>query len=115
MFISRRKNTSGSLQKALPSRWLRKIVFDSNLNRIYRNMPCNYPLEEKFVKLPETLIKEYRVEGVSEDGSVKSITVNNNHQRFVKHKVDWIVKEVRFIPLSTHGCETCNLFSFEIS
>ncbi len=92
-----------------------RLVFDSNLNRNYKNMPCNYPLEEKVVKLPETLIKEYRVEGISEDGKIQSLTVDNNHQRFVKHKVDWDVKEVRFIPLSTHGSETLNLFDFEIN
>lgn len=92
-----------------------RLVFDSDLNRKYKNMPCCYPLEEKVIKLPETLIKEYILEGVSEDGSIQRVKISNNHQRFVKHKVDWKVKEVRFIPLSTHGHKTCNLFDFEIS
>ncbi|MBR5519362.1 MAG: FAD-dependent oxidoreductase [Clostridia bacterium] len=91
-----------------------RLVFDSNLNRKYQNMPCNYPLEETRIKLPETLIKAYRVEGIAADGSVQTIAVETNHQRFVKHKVDWRVKEVRFIPLSTRGAETCNLFAFEV-
>ena len=91
-----------------------RLVFDSNLNRNYHNMPCEYPLVQKQFKLPDTLIKEYRIEGVTKDGAVKTITVNNNHQRFVKHFVDWNVCEVRFIPVSTNGSETFNLFGFEV-
>ena len=92
-----------------------RLVFDSDLNRNYRNMPCNYPLEEKVIKLPETLIKEYCIEGVRENGEKFVLEVNNNHQRFVKHTVDWFVKEIRFLPISTHGCDTLRLFGFEIS
>lgn len=91
-----------------------RLVFDSDLNRSYQNMPCNFPLEEKRFKLPDTLIKEYRIEGVSDDGKIQAVTVDNNHQRFVKHRVDWNVKEIRFVPLLTYGCETFNLFGFEI-
>lgn len=92
-----------------------RLVFDSNLNRNYRNMPCNYPLVEEVIKLPETLICEYKIEGVFGNGEVVSIHINDNHQRFVKHSVDWKVREIRFIPISTHGCKTFNLFGFEIS
>ena len=91
-----------------------RLVFDSDLNRQYRNMPCNYPLEEKVIKLPETLIKEYRIEGVQKDGKKITLEVHNNHQRFVRHAVKWCVKEIRFIPISTHGCQQFRLFGFEI-
>ena len=91
-----------------------RLVFDSDLNRNYRNMPCNYPLEEKLIKLPETLIKAYRIEGIQENGQKVFLEVNNSHQRFVKHTVDWQVKEIRFVPIATHGCETFRLFGFEI-
>lgn len=92
-----------------------RLVFDSNLNRNYRNMPCNYPLEEKIIKLPDTIIKAYRMEGVGENGEVFSLEMENNHQRFVKHFVDWQVKKLRFVPISTWGCDTFRLFGFEIS
>ena len=91
-----------------------RLVFDSDLNRNYDNMPCCFPLEEKVFKLPNTLIKEYRIEGESEDGTVHSITVTDGHLRFVKHFVNWKVKRVRFIPLATQGADTFRLFSFEI-
>ena len=92
-----------------------RLVFDSDLNRPYRNMPCNYPLEEKIIKLPETLITNYRIEGVAEDGTVMELCVTDNHQRFVKHAVNWRVREVRFIPLSTNGCEEFRIFDFELA
>ena len=92
-----------------------RLVFDSNLNRNYRNMPCNYPLEEKIIKLPDTLVKEYILEGITEEGKKVSLHITDNHQRFVTHKVDWCVRQVRLIPLTTYGCETLRVFDFELS
>ena len=91
-----------------------RLVFDSNLNRAYQNMPCNYPLEEKIFKLPDTLIKEYIIEGCDRNGNVQSISVKDNHQRFVLHDVDWCVSTVRFIPISTHGSSEFRIFDFEL-
>ena len=92
-----------------------RLVFDSNLNRDYHNMPCNYPLYQTKFTLPETLIKEYRIEGISENGDVKSIHITDNHQRFVKHTVDWCIKTVRFVPLDTFGSKDFRLFDFELN
>ena len=91
-----------------------RLVFDSDLNRKYENMPCNYPLIQPKFKLPQTLIKEYRIEGADSQGRLYTFTVKNNHQRLVKHTVNWNVKQIRFIPVSTHGCEDFRLFGFEI-
>ena len=92
-----------------------RLVFDNDMNRKYHNMPCNYPLVETRFKLPATLIKSYRIEGISTDGIVHTFCVDNNHQRFVKHNVDWCVQKIRFVPLSTNGCEEFRLFSFEVN
>ena len=78
-------------------------------------MPFHYPLQETGFRLPETLIREYRIDGVAEDGSIVTLEVDNNHQRLVRHTVDWCVKEVRFVPIATHGCEEFRLFGFEIA
>ncbi|MBQ7336497.1 MAG: FAD-dependent oxidoreductase [Clostridia bacterium] len=91
-----------------------RLVFDSDLNRNYQNMPCNYPLVQTKFKLPKTLVCEYRIEGISENGSTVVLQVHDNHQRFVRHTVDWRVKTVRFVPISTHGCEKFRVFDFEI-
>ena len=91
-----------------------RLVFDSNINRVYLNMPCNYPLVQKEYNIPDTLIKEYRIEGENENGEIFEINVTNNHLRFIRHRVDMKVKKLRFIPISTHGCEEFRLFDFEI-
>lgn len=93
-----------------------RLVFDSNLIRKDRSMLCNYPLGYDTVsKVPKTLIKEYCVQGIKEDGTKVELKISDNHQRFMKHPVDWCVKEIRFIPLSTWGDETFRVFGFEIS
>ena len=52
---------------------------------------------------------------ISENGEVQILQIDENHQRFVTHKVDWNVKMVRLTPLETHGCKDFRIFSFEIS
>ena len=91
-----------------------RLVFDSDLNRKYHNMPCNYPLVQEKFKLPATLIKEYKIEGTNSNGEIFTISVSDNHSRLVRHRIDWKVKKISFIPISTHGCEKFRLFDFEI-
>ena len=90
-----------------------RLVFDNDMNRKYHNMPCNYPLVEPRFFLPKTLIKEYRVEGISESGEIFELHITDNHQRFVKHAVDWRISKLRFVPISTNGCEDFRVFDFE--
>ena len=90
-----------------------RLVFDTDLNRPYHNMPCSYPLKQPYFKLPATLITAYRIEGIAADGSVQTLDVAENHQRFVRHAVDWTVRTLRFVPLKTNGCEAFRLFGFE--
>ena len=91
-----------------------RLVFDNDMNRPYHNMPFCYPLVEKEFHLPKTLIKEYRIEGVTANGELLTLHVSDNHQRFVTHAVDWEVTELRFIPLATHGVEDFRVFNFEM-
>ncbi len=89
-----------------------RLVFDNDMNRRYHNMPCNYPLDQPEFKLPKTLIKEYRIEGIAENGEQAALHITDNRQRLVRHTVAWRIKRLRFIPLSTHGCEEFRLFGF---
>ncbi len=91
-----------------------RLVFDNDMNRKYHNMPCNYPLVETKFKLPKTLIKEYKIEGVNSNGEEFTISVCDNHQRFVRHYVNWKINKISFIPISTHGCDSFRVFDFEI-
>ena len=91
-----------------------RLVFDSDLNRKYHNMPCNYPLVQPRFKLPATLVREYRIEAENEAGEVFSLHVTDNRRRLVRHRVDWRVRRIRLIPLGTHGSPDFRLFEFEI-
>lgn len=91
-----------------------RLIFDNDMNRKYHNMPFNYPLVETKFKLPKTLIKEYRIEGRNARGETFTLSVADNHHRFVRHAVNWKVKEISFVPLSTHGSEKFRLFDFEV-
>lgn len=91
-----------------------RLVFDSDLNRDYCNMPCNYPLVQPKFKLPETLIKEYKIQAIAENGEINELHITDNHQRFVKHAVDWCARTVRFVPIATFGANDFRLFDFEI-
>jgi hypothetical protein len=91
-----------------------RLVFDADMNRKYHNMPCNYPLVEEKFKLPSTLVKEYAIEGTNERGETFRLHITDNHQRFVKHAVNWRVKSVRLIPIATHGAEEFRVFDFEV-
>ena len=91
-----------------------RLVFDNDMNRKYYNMPCSYPLVQTKFKLPSTLIKEYKIEGKNTAGEKFEISVSDNHQRFVHHRVDWKIKEISLIPVSTHGCGDFRVFDFEV-
>ena len=91
-----------------------RLIFDNDMNRKYHNMPCNYPLVQTRFKLPSTLMKEYRIVGTSADGKEREIHITNNRRRFVRHSVDWQIKSVRLVPLTTHGSEDFRVFDFEV-
>lgn len=91
-----------------------RLVFDNDMNRKYQNMPCNYPLVQTKFKLPSTLIKEYKIEGENSAGDKLELLVCDNHQRFVRHSINWNVNKISFIPISTYGCDDFKVFDFEI-
>ena len=91
-----------------------RLIFDSNLNRNYRNMPCSFPLVQKDCVLPDTLIKEYRIDITDEAGNTESFEINDNHQRLVWHSIGKKVKSIRLTPIATNGCDEFRLFGFEL-
>jgi len=91
-----------------------RLIFDSDLNRDYQNMPCSYPLVQTRFMLPQTLVKEYKLVLTLEDGTKKEIRIYDNRQRLVLHQVNELVTKVELVPISTHGCEDFRVFSFEV-
>jgi hypothetical protein len=92
-----------------------RFVFDSDLNREIKNMPCNYPLNETRWHVPESLIKDFRVE-YSDDGErfFALITVTGNTQRLVKLPVKVLAKALRFVHISTWGAEKAHVFAWDV-
>ena len=92
-----------------------RFVFDSNLNREIHNMPCNYPLEQNDFHVPNSMVKEFKIEVLDELGKWIPITeVKNNYQRLVKLKVDVKTKAIRLIPIITWGSEKAHVFSWDL-
>jgi len=91
-----------------------RIIFDSDLNRNYQNMPCSYPLKEERFKLPQTLIKAYQIIATLDSGEEYIISESNNHQRFVLHDVNLNIKSIKLVPLKTWGSDKFKIFSFEV-
>jgi len=91
-----------------------RFVFDSDLNRKIKNMPCNYPLHETRWHTPETLVKDFRVD-YSEDGErfMELISITGNYQRLVRLPVHVRAKALRFVPLRTWGGGSMHVFAWD--
>ena len=97
-----------------------RIIFDSDLNRNYvewldrsfQQMPHIYPLGETRFRLPETLIKKFKIVVCNEKNEVSEKSYEN-HLRFVKIEVNQSVKFIRLIPEETWGADDFRIFSVE--
>ena len=94
---------------------LLRFVFDSGLNRKIKNMPCSYPLRETRWHIPETLVKDFRVEYSEDGGHFQAlINVTGNTQRLVRIPVRVRAKAIRFVPLDTWGAKMMHVFAWDI-
>lgn len=91
-----------------------RLVFDSDLNRKYDNMPCNFPLVQPDYKVPKTLMKAYRIIAKTAEGERVVVENTNNYQRLVRHEVDLEASSIRFLPLETWGDEQFRVFAFDV-
>lgn len=91
-----------------------RLVFDSDLNRDFYNMPCSYPLNEPVYWVPKTLVRNYDVVLTAADGKTEIISIENNHHRLVNHPVDFEATAVKLVPKTTWGADTFNVYAFEI-
>ncbi|MBQ6117675.1 MAG: FAD-dependent oxidoreductase, partial [Clostridia bacterium] len=102
-----------------------RIVFDSDLNRatlpererrLNRNMPHNRHLDAPELYVPRTMVRAYRVEGVTPAGETVTLAEETeNFRRLRQIDARGVFTEIRLIPLETWGSEQCRLFSFDVS
>ena len=93
-----------------------RFVFDSDLNRADKNMPCSYPLHAQPVPVPRTMTRAFRVDALEPSGQwVTVVRLDNNYQRLVRLEVDVEASAVRFIPEGTWGAQRAHLFAWDVS
>lgn len=91
-----------------------RIVFDSTLDRNYKNMPCRFVLKEPDYTLPETLVKSFTVTATDERGNTVTVAdVKANRRRLVKIPVNMKCSKIVLTPTSTHGCDKAHIFSVD--
>jgi hypothetical protein len=94
-----------------------RLIFDSDLNREGHNMPCYYPLDAEPIKVPETMVKAFKIEAMNESkgGQWEEVArIDNNYQRLVKVGLNVRASAIRVTFESTWGSEKVHLFSCEL-
>ncbi len=103
-----------------------RLVLDSDLNR--RTLPeetrynrpqrSNYFLNNKPMCVPQTMLRDFRIDVRTVDGQWETFQfVQNNYQRLVQIDLSAAgpVSAVRFVPLTTWGSADCHVFSFDLT
>ena len=97
-----------------------RIILDSDLDRktvgaqgCLPEKPtlANYPLGQPTVHIPETLVRELRIE--TTDGAT-ICHMTDNHQRLLIIPAKVRCGGIRIIPISTHGADAVNIFSVDV-
>jgi hypothetical protein len=93
-----------------------RFVFDSDLNRPDKNMPCSYPLHAEPVPVPRTMTRAFRVEALEAGGQWATVVrVEDNYQRLVRIETDVQASAIRLIPEATWGAGRAHLFAWDVS
>ena len=100
-----------------------RLVADSDLNRLtigagayVKNKPTisNTSRTMPFVHLPETLIRDLKVEVYLEDGSMLDASVENNKRRLIIIPIGKKIVGIKLTPVSTYGAEIVKIFSLNV-
>jgi len=93
-----------------------RLVFDSDLNRKRKNMPCQYPLDFEPYAVPASMVRTFAVEVQTADGLRRRVhRETENHRRLVWVPLpDEKVTAVRFLPEAAWGAEIIRVFAFDI-
>lgn len=101
-----------------------RLVFDSQLDRKdpsgggsrAQNMRYCYARDAAPWRVPETLVKSFRIEARRADGSWHVVhRVDNNYQRLVRVPISAEASGVRWVAETTWGSPDAHLFGFEVS
>lgn len=94
-----------------------RLIFDSDLNRQDKDMPCCYPIKMERKGIPPVMTKSFRIEVIDDNGIWNEVKrIDNNYQRLVNVSLDIpiLAKAIRIIPESTWGAELVHIFATDI-
>lgn len=93
-----------------------RLVFDSNLNRLWKNIRCSFPLDIPYRDTPDTLVSDFDIEVRRTPGCEWEtlLSVRDNYQRLVKLQCDCIASAVRLKIVHTRCQGPVNIFAFEV-
>ena len=101
-----------------------RFIFDSDLNRktigsngfMDRKATLhNRPFDLTEVHLPETLVKNMKIELLDKDGkTLDTVKIEKNRQRLVVKEIGKKCYGVRLTPTATYGCEDVRIFSVNV-
>lgn len=95
-----------------------RFIFDSDLARLREskyNIRSNYAIKYERQKVPDTLVRDFRVETQDASGAWSVVAhVTDNHRRLVRVPVGAQVSAVRLVPERLWGDgSVCRIFAFD--
>ena len=92
-----------------------RLVFDSDLCRATHNMVSYYQFDQEPFKVPEEMIKGFRVQTRGSDGTwADCVAEENNYQRLVWVEVGTTTDGIRFTPDETWGSRKARVFALDV-
>ncbi len=94
-----------------------RIVFDSDLDRHYRDMRQRAitPRDVEPVPVSPKLVKSFRIDIEGPNGDWQTVfTETENFQRMVRVPLDVTTKAIRLVPEETWGANSCHLFAWDL-
>jgi hypothetical protein len=92
-----------------------RLVFDSDLNRDYKNMVAKFPLEMPKYSPPVSLIKGFHIELEDQTGDITEVfSENNNYQRLIKIPINCEAKSIKLHIDTLYSSGMKKLFAFEV-
>lgn len=91
-----------------------RLIFDSDLNRKYDNMPCRFPLKQEGYTTPATLVRGYEIWAKMKQGERLIAEERNNYQRLNVIETDIEAKAIHLKITETWGNEKVNVFAFDV-
>ncbi len=91
-----------------------RLVLDSDLNQ-HKRMPCSVPLKGNRGGVPGSMLRRFRVEAMSADGTWRAVyRESDNYQRLVRVPLGVDTSAIRLVPQETWGATEVRIFSLDV-